>query len=522
MGPRVKVLLLAAASGASCCAPVAPARFADLDPIEEIADDAPIPIPEKHLTSPLSYADAFARRPVVDGMDLGRTPDARDVNALDEVPTSSWFVHPAGGPLGAVTNVVNGPPVPPLLVLRRHPESGRSGLVVIDARGLRFELGRDPADRPWLRTTAAVVGAHLMRAIGYRTPEVSILALSEADLRLEVVDGAPPPTAAVREFLDTGPLPTKGLYRVSATRWPIGVDVGPTPPDSRDDDPNDRIPHADRRTLRALGVVRAWLRAPDFGRTALRDVYVGPMGQGHLEHFVVGLEGALGSDNARGEAVEPRSIESEPNPTAGENPLRLLVTLGFTARRRHGDRRYPFIGDFDPVVDDSDYGTIGFEPTHRLLPADAYWVAKQMAAIPRAVIEAAVDRAAPADAATRERLIDVLERRRLAVIARAYADVTPCEVVRTEANAVVLRDAGFAPSAPATRYELAFWDGEGSSLGPTRVFAPGVAVFSVPLPRAAYFLVRLRATRGEVRAPRPLELHFTTKGGAPRLVGVRH
>ena len=507
---------------AGCAAHVAPARFADLVPIEEIADDAPIPVPQKRVLSWLSYSDAFSRRPTIDGLDLRRTPDALDVNAIDEVPTSSWFVHPAGGPLGAIRNVVNGPPEPPYLVLRRRPESGRSGLVIIDARGLRYELGRDPPDRPFLRTTAAVVASHLMRAMGYRTPEVSILALAESELRLEVIDRAPPPTEAVREFLDSGPPPTKGLYRVSATRWPVGLDVGLTPPhEPREDDPNDRLWHEDRRTLRALKTVRGWLGSPDFGIDHLRDVYVGAPGKGHLLHYVVGLEGSLGADDARGESVEPRSIDPQLNPTAGENPLRLLITFGLNARVYHGDPRYPFIGDFGTTVRKGDFGSIGFEPTHRLQPSDSYWAAKQMAGISREVIEAAVDDAATPDSATRNRLIEVLDSRRLTVIALAYADVTPCEVVRTEAHAVVLRDAGFSPG-DRTSYEVGFVDDGGSPFGATQVITPGGAVFTVQLPLAPYVILRLRVTRNGARAPRELEVHFRGGPDAQHRVGVRH
>ena len=168
-----------------------------------------------------------------------------------------------------------------------------------------------------------------------------------------------------------------------------------------------------------------------------------------------------------------------------------------------------------------DYGTIGFEPTYRLLPADAYWAAKQMAAISRGVIEAAVDSAKTPDAATRDHLVDLLDRRRISVIALAYADVTPCEVVRTEAHSVVLRDEGFVAGG-RTRYEVSLVDDRGAALAEPRVIEPGVAVFTIALPLAPYVIVRVRVTRGAIRAPREVEVHLRGDRAAHRILGVRH
>jgi hypothetical protein len=504
------------------CAPVRPAHFVDTDIIQEIADDAPIPVPRKQRIGPLTYADAFGRRPIVDALDRDRAPDALDVNALDEAPPSSWLSLPAGGPLGAVREVVNGPPQAPFLVLSRRPESGRSGIVVIDARGLRYELGRDPVDKKGVRTAAAAIATRLLRALGYRTPEVSIMALDPKDLRLESIDGAPPPMEVVEDFLRDGPKPDGPLYRVSATRWPIGIDVGPTPPrDPREDDPNDRIAHPDRRTLRALKIVRAWLRVPDLGLTTLRDVYLGAPGKGHLLHFIVGLEGALGADDARGEIVEPRSIEQAPNPTANENPLLLWFTLGLVARVGHSDPRYPWMGDFDARLVDGDYrSAVVFEPAFRMLPADGYWMAKRLMAITTDVLSAAVDEGG-LPTSERAHFVDMLEQRRLAVIARALEEVTPCEVVETRPHTVVLRDVGFR-FRDGARYEINLLDAEGAQLRKTQVIAPGVAVFEVDLPPSPYLILRLRVARGQRAAPRILEAHFINKQGTRRLIGVRH
>src|SRR5688572_11229193 len=117
-------LLVLAVATAVGCGVTRNARFADLDVIQEISDDRPIPMPARRLFPPLTYADAFGRRFLVAGLDPTRIRDAGDVNALDQVPPSSWFVRPAGGALGAVQNTVNGPPAPPLVVLKRRPESG--------------------------------------------------------------------------------------------------------------------------------------------------------------------------------------------------------------------------------------------------------------------------------------------------------------------------------------------------------------------------------------------------------------
>jgi len=80
-----------------------------------------------------------------------------------------------------------------------------------------------------MQTGAAAVASRLMHALGYRVAEAHITA-------------------------------TEDGRRVLATRWPGGIDLGPTPiRDTRPDDPNDRVPHLERRTLRAMKLVAAWL-----------------------------------------------------------------------------------------------------------------------------------------------------------------------------------------------------------------------------------------------------------------------
>ena len=226
------------------------------------------------------------------------------------------------------------------------------------ARGLRYELGRDTADRPFLRTSAARGRERvLVRALGYRALEVSIVGLRAASTSNRAASAdtratrRPPRVPLIR-----GRRRRDGGYRATATRWPIGIDLGPTPAHGmRSDDDNDLVGHEDRRTLRALRLVRAWLAFPGFGVETLRDAYVGPPGRGHVQHFLVGLEGALGADVTRTGQQEPRARDPAPDPTQGHDPLHQLVTLGLGDRLRDSDRRFPALGAFDERVSDDDY-----------------------------------------------------------------------------------------------------------------------------------------------------------------------
>src|SRR5262249_38994844 len=69
-----------------------PARFVDRPPVTEVKDDAPVPVPRRWSTiEPLVMAELYVWRPLGSALDTERYPDARDVNAMDEVPRSSWF-----------------------------------------------------------------------------------------------------------------------------------------------------------------------------------------------------------------------------------------------------------------------------------------------------------------------------------------------------------------------------------------------------------------------------------------------
>ena len=508
-------LLLALAISPFACS-YRPARFAADAPVVAVNDTAPIPVPRKlDPVKEVYYTDAYVRRPIVLAMDPETPVEAGDVNALDEVPRSSWFNPPDARP--------DGPPVLPLTPLGTA-ESGQPGLAVTDARGLRYELRRDSRERPELVSASAAVASRLLGALGYRTPEVHVVTVAPNDIK---EGNDKPAQEAVSDLLREGSPPTGDRYRVRATRWPVGIDVGPTPNAGvRPEDPNDRVPHGERRTLRALGLALYWMglrRLPPF---ALRDVYVGDPGKGHLLHYIVAMDDAFGADAVGREAEARLGGEGK---YLDENALTALLTLGL--RRRIAppvQTRWLALGEFQDVDAPETFTTSPpYEPADRLRPADAYWMGKRLAAVPAETIPAALTAGHFSDVSARARAAEVMEARRARAIAWGFAQVTSAEVERVETGRLMLRDQANSRKIrglAAERYAVTFLDDHGATVAPAIVVPVPDAAVSIPLPPGVpdYLVVRATALREGGKAPRAVEVHVFKEPSGIRVLGVVH
>lgn len=508
-------LLLALATTPFACSH-RPARFAADPPVTAVSDAAPIPVPSK--LNPLKevyYTDAYVRRPIVLAMDPEVPVEAGDVNALDEVPRSSWFDPPDARP--------DGPPVLPLLPLGTAV-SGQPGLAVTDARGLRYELRRDAKERPELVSASAAVASRLLGAVGYRTAEVHVITVAPGDIK-EGIDKTA--QEAVSDLLHEGSPPTGDRYRVRATRWPVGIDLGPTPISGvHPGDANDKVPHANRRTLRALGLALYWMglrRLPPF---ALRDVYVGDPGKGHLLHYIVAMDDAFGADAVGREAEARLGGEGK---YLNENAVTALLTLGL--RRRTAppvQTKWLALGEFQDVDAPEEFTTSPpYEPADSLRPSDAYWMGKRLAAVPAEAINAALIAAHFSDVSARARVAEVLESRRNRVIGWAFAQVTPAEVERIEPGRLVLRDQARSrkiKGVGADRYAVTFLDDHGATVAPAIVVPVPDAAVLIPLPPGVpdYLVVRATALRESGKAPRAFEVHVFKDLSGIRVLGVVH
>ncbi|MFT3773162.1 MAG: hypothetical protein QM820_47890 [Minicystis sp.] len=514
--PRRLLPLVLLPLAAGCAA--RPARFADAPAIEAIADDTPVPMPRPFEPVPeFRMSEAYLRRPLVNALDPERAPEGGDVNALDEVPRSSWISPPGAAMPGDAME----PPALPLHPLAAKATLGEGAIRVADARGRFFEVWRDPKDRPEMSTGAAAVASRILRALGYHVPGVWASEVRGSDFTAR----AQADRDALKAFFGEGPPAKEGRYRVGLVRWPIGTDLGPTHAfDRRADDRHDRVPHLDRRTLRALGPVFEWLGVNRVGAGGLRDAYAGAPGAGHVVHWVVDLSGALGADAV----VRPERPRDDDADLAGRNIWVTMGTLGVYAPPvTPTQQRWPSIGEYGPELGSRPFQTSPpFEPIDQLRASDAYWIGKRIAALPPRVLAEALDAGRFSDATARARLAEILEARRRAVVKRAFAAVTPAEVDHVTTSAVVLRDEALARglTREATRYRIEVIDDSGARVAdPVEPAADGARI-TAPLPAKApaYVVLRATALRGGRAAPRAMEVHLVRRDGAWRVVGVRH
>jgi hypothetical protein len=416
----------------------------------------------------------------------GATP-ALDVNALDEVPCSNWFcarnhLHPmtpeevAAGPPAT-------PPVLPFTIVKGKDEGAATGFQVVDAKGRKFMLKVDPVGHAGLSTGAEVVGYRLFHAAGYYVPGAFHTDLGDEDLKLDQkatfklykVEKRPLTWERVRAQLQGVARLPDGRLRAVAVPWIPGELLGGFDLiGRRADDPNDRIPHERRRSLRANWVLYAWLAVLDPSSINTMDSVVSVDGRRVVRHYHFDFGCALGSSTTR----QQSAAQQGEFPVEVGRSLRALFSLGLYHRPFEDQRdawrglvtRYPAIGylpaeGFDPDT----FRTNRKLPTHvRMTERDAYWGTKLVTAFTDAQIEAviaAADLPAP-DAAYATHALevrrDILGRRYLRAIAAVEEPA-----LSPDGGEVCFQDLaiarGYATPAEA-RYRVEVDDGRGGRL----------------------------------------------------------
>jgi hypothetical protein len=164
---------------------------------------------------------------------------------------------------------------------------------------------RDRRKYPNLQSSAEIISTKILYAAGYNVPENYVAYIDPNALpigeHVEITDAKsgkkrPLTRADLDEMLLRVAKTGEGRYRVLASKILPGKAKGPFPQVGfRSDDPNDLIPHQDRRELRALRVIASWINNWDLKEGQSLDMYVVEDGRRFLRHYLLDFGSSLGA-----------------------------------------------------------------------------------------------------------------------------------------------------------------------------------------------------------------------------------
>jgi hypothetical protein len=368
---------------------------------------------------------------------------AMNVNTIDEVPDSSWFVNRIGrrdmslDELRRATDRVES-----LSLDGWQISGGKSGGVTPGFRmtdpatGHIYQIKFDPPANPEMSSGAEVIGAAFYHAFGYHTVDGYITELDPANLTIAKGTKIYDPIAGkkrllemrdIRDVLSRAARQRDGKYRVLASRFADGKPLGNFRYyRSRPDDPNDLVPHEHRRELRGARVFGAWLNHVDSRGINSLDMLVKEDGRSYIKHYMFDFGATLGSGTLAGQAMRVGNeyiLEWKPG-------WLTLATLGiYTRPWMHFD--YPTVPtsvgrfearEFNPALWKPEYPNPAFD---NMRPDDAFWAARIVSRFSDDAIRVIVEKARFSDPRATDYVTGTIIRRRDKVVAYWLTQVNP-------------------------------------------------------------------------------------------------
>jgi hypothetical protein len=397
---------------------------------------------------------------------------AANVNALDEVPNSTWFTNRIGFFPMTAREAARGPGEGngpdrsgPWTIWSAKTEGVTPGFNIRDAKGDAYLIKFDPQGFPGLTTGPGAISGRILWAAGYNVPEDAVVTFRREDLVLD--EGVKIKEKGVKREMTEGDVDailarveqvSPGEYLAISSKFLTGTPIGPFDyKNRRKDDPNDRVKHQNRRELRGLRVFAAWLNHFDTKQHNSLDMYVEEDGRRFVRHYLIDFASTIGV-GANG-----------PTPMYGweyafdvPQVLARLLALGF-----HEDdwRR---IERPEGLAEVGYWGTEHYNPKgfKSLLPnsafalmtdRDGYWAAKIIAAFTDEQLRAICETAKYRDRAATEHVARVLAKRRDIIAREWFSRVPPIDFFRVDGGRLVASDLGTERglwSAEETRYRL--------------------------------------------------------------------
>jgi hypothetical protein len=418
------------------------------------------------------------------------------------------------------------------------PNGFNPGFFIKASDGKRYLVKFDGVVEGMRPTAADVIGTRLFHAAGYFVPCNRIAYFERSILKIDP-DAKSENERGEKVKLEEGALDqvfskalrlADGRYRASMSLFVEGKPLGPwTYEGRRSDDPNDVVAHEDRRELRGLEVMAAWLAWFDTREQNTMATWVSDGKSGHVRHYLLDVGNAYGSiwePPMMGRRIGHSYYLDFPH------VLEDFITLG--AIERPWDRArfgrtgkvfsYYRVEDFEPDEFRPGYPNPAFV---RKSERDAAWMARIVARLSDAHLRAIVKTGLLLPA-HESRLLEVLIGRRDKVLRRYLERLSPLSWPEARGPELCLEDlalgAGVTPRG-ARRYATRAWVGTAltpAPLGPTRWADRNWICTRLPAaPAGAPLLVDVTAATGDGHSTFPARVHLHSLGeGRYRVVGL--
>jgi hypothetical protein len=421
-------------------------------------------------------SDNLVFRPLSQALGLVTSGEAVDVNSLDEVPDSSWFTNRIAtlsdwalrhGPCTSRQLLDPDSAAPGSWVIDKGKTSGSTEgfRIVVPGKG-RYMIKMESADdQPERMSAAAVVGSRIYYAAGYNATCEQVLWVRPSvfrllpGLRTKLMFKTEKPfdARALDELIAKSPRRGDRI-RVNASAWVSGHAIGPYLSEgTRDDDPNDVVPHEDRRELRGLAVLAAWIGRTDTREDNTFDAWVSDdpsrpdSSPGHVVHYQFDTSEAFGGNWPWAPETLNRRMGFSYVIDWADVGIG-LTTLGIPIRPWEDLRPVPgheLFGywQLDPFVPDRWKNEMPNAAYGRMTERDAAWMARILAHFTPAMLHSLAREAEFTDPSNTKYFEHVLAGRLDRLLARYLTRLSPIANLRVE------------PPAQLCGVDLAEWRG---------------------------------------------------------------
>jgi hypothetical protein len=295
------------------------------------------------------------------------------------------------------------------------------------------------------------VAGRLLHTAGYNVPQDFVIRFRREDLTLAEGVSYTPRDGAKRAMtaadldaiLAAVAKEPDGTWRAIASQFLPGQVLGPFDwKGRRRDDPFDRIKHQNRRPLRGLRMIAAWLAHFDLKQGNTMDCYVSEGERQYVKHYLFDFTATLGTGGMGPFPMANMEYGVDPPAIAGR-----LLGLGLHEddwRRLELPADMPAVGYFEAEhFDPMEWKTLTPNAAFaNMTERDGYWAAKIVSAFRREHLEAAVAEGKYANPEAARYLVRTLEARR-DKIARLWFDrVPPLDFFAWAEDSIRFRDLG--------------------------------------------------------------------------------